>query len=229
MTEQNNTNNSTVYYTDVEEGTADESKDKSKVLFRKKFFILVGSFLAIAISVVIISIVLINVFNVNYVKVSGNSMQPTFSTNDGVFISTTDDDPQRDDLAVFVTPPSWMKYTGAEAPRYFVKRAVGIPGDQVEFSAEGVRVDGESAFLNDAGIIECDRETVSGTLDNDEYLLLGDNHNFSSDAYRLYCAGAGFDEVIVDREMVHYHGDQLFVIGGGWGWFESYSDVGQEQ
>lgn len=231
MNQENSEDNETVYYSDVEDGTADESNDGSKVYLRKKFLVGLAAFFGVAISVVIVSVILINVFNVNYIKVSGNSMQPTFSTNDGVFISTTDDDPQRNDITVFVTPPSWLEYTGnmITEPTFFVKRAIGVGGDAVEFSEQGVSVNGASVFSNDAGLIPCQRNAVSGVLDQDQYLLLGDNNNFSTDAYRLYCTGAEFDEVIVDREMIHYFGDEVLTIDGGWGWFESYSGTGQDQ
>lgn len=219
----------TVYYNDMEDGTADHSKDTSRASLRKRIIMLSAAFVATAALFFTISVVLINVFNVSYIKVSGNSMQPTFNTNDGVFITTTDDDPQRDDIVVFVTPQSWLDYAGDffNEPRYFVKRAVGVPGDEIQFSPKGVSVNGEQVFANDAGIISCERSMETGILADDAYLLLGDNNNFSTDAYRLYCVGAGISDVVVGREMIHYHGDDLFIIDGGWSWFEDEAELGQ--
>lgn len=184
--------------------------------------------IAVTVLFAVSTVLLTQFFNVNYIKVSGNSMQPTFNTSDGVFVSTTDESPQRDDVTVFVTPPEWMEYLGdsLSEPTFFVKRAVGIPGDTATFSSSGVEINGDPLFTNDASRVQCDRGPETYTLTEDEYLLLGDNHSFSTDAYRLYCAGADLETVIVGSEYIEFFGESFWVIDGGWEWFEKFSGTG---
>lgn len=113
-------------------------------------------------------------------SVSGSSMEPTLHHNDQLIldkISYRFSEPKRFDIIVF--PFKYAEKT------YYVKRIIGLPG-------ETVFIDGEGNIYINGEILEEDygKETINFaglagepiTLDEDEYFVLGDNRNNSSDS-----------------------------------------------
>ena len=112
--------------------------------------------------------------------VSGDSMLPTLKSGDHLLIdkwSYRIGKPQRFDVAVFS-----YQY---KPNTYYIKRIIGLPGETVRISAEGViYVNGNAlvehygnAAIEDGGLAA---NTV--TLGEDEYFVLGDNRNSSVDS-----------------------------------------------
>ena len=113
-------------------------------------------------------------------SVSGSSMEPTLSNNDQLIldkISYRFSEPKRFDIIVF--PFQYKENT------YYVKRVIGLPGETVQIDLEGnIYINGE--------ILEEDygREKINFpglavepiTLGDDEYFVMGDNRNNSSDS-----------------------------------------------
>lgn len=113
-------------------------------------------------------------------SVNGSSMEPTLYHNDQLIldkISYRFSEPQRFDIIVF--PFQYAEKT------YYVKRIIGLPGETVQIDLAGnIYINGE--------ILEEDygKETISYpglaaepiTLGEDEYFVLGDNRNNSSDS-----------------------------------------------
>src|SRR6185312_14983308 len=110
------------------------------------------------------------VFVQNY-QVDGPSMTPTLLNNEYILVNKVDYDlhtPQRGDVIVFKYP--------RDTSRDFVKRVIGIPGDTVTVSAEGVvTVDGvtlKEPYTNDLLNIYGPEKV---TLGAGQYFVLGDN------------------------------------------------------
>lgn len=112
-------------------------------------------------------------------RVSGESMQTTLHDGDNLIvdkISYRFRDPKRYEIIVF--PYAYEEKT------YYIKRIIGLPGEHVQVIDGYVYIDGEKLdehygkeVMNDPGIAQ--KEIVLG---EDEYFVLGDNRNHSSDS-----------------------------------------------
>jgi signal peptidase I len=104
-------------------------------------------------------------------------MEPNF--HDGQFLVVNKlvyllHPPERGDVIVFVPPNS-------EA-RDFIKRVIGLPGDRVQVLNGRVFINGES--LQEPYPLNAASYTFSSmTVPADEYFVLGDNRNNSSDSH----------------------------------------------
>ena len=110
----------------------------------------------------------------------GESMEPTLKSGDKVLINRLIYEvksPSYGDLIVF-------KPNGNQNAHYHIKRVVGKPGDTVTIKSGRVFVNGE--LLNET--VQTERMQDAGlaaepiTLGDDEYFVLGDNRNYSSDS-----------------------------------------------
>ncbi|MBO5054964.1 MAG: signal peptidase I [Lachnospiraceae bacterium] len=113
-------------------------------------------------------------------KVSGSSMEPTLSDGDNLIvdkISYRFSDPERFDIIVF--PFRYAEKT------FYIKRIIGLPGETVYIDEEGtIYIDGE-ILEEDYGkevITDPGRAYEPITLGEDEYFVMGDNRNNSSDS-----------------------------------------------
>lgn len=112
--------------------------------------------------------------------VSGSSMEPTLSDGDNLIvdkISYRFHDPQRFDIIVF--PFLYEKGT------YYIKRIIGLPGETVYIDENGViYIDGEVLEENYGRetILSAGRAAQPVQLGEDEYFVMGDNRNNSSDS-----------------------------------------------
>ena len=110
----------------------------------------------------------------------GESMEPTLKSGDRVLINR---------LVYEIKSPSYgvlivFKPNGNQNAHYHIKRVVGKPGDTVTIKSGRVFVNGEllnetvqTESMQDAGLAA---EPI--TLGDDEYFVLGDNRNYSSDS-----------------------------------------------
>ncbi|MBC8171949.1 MAG: signal peptidase I [Anaerolineae bacterium] len=121
---------------------------------------------------------LINLVSVRFI-VQGPSMEPTFHNDQFLIVSRASylfGEPQRGDIVVFHFP-------GNQEEDY-IKRLIGQPGDTVEFRAQQVYVNGEllpEPYINEpCSASNCPNEIYA--LGTDEYFLMGDNRNRSSDS-----------------------------------------------
>ena len=114
-------------------------------------------------------------------RVSGESMLPSLHNEDNLIvdkISYRFRDPKRYEIIVF--PYKYQEDT------YYIKRIIGLPGETVQVKDGAVYINGE--LLGEAyGIepIEDDKKGIAAepiTLGEDEYFVMGDNRNHSSDS-----------------------------------------------
>lgn len=113
-------------------------------------------------------------------QVSGSSMETTLSDGDNLIvdkISYRFHEPERFDIIVF--PFQYAQNT------YYIKRIIGLPGETVRIDEEG------NIYINDELLEESyGREVIAYAgraaeeiqLADDEYFVLGDNRNNSSDS-----------------------------------------------
>ena len=113
-------------------------------------------------------------------KVIGSSMSPTLTDGDNLIvdkISYRFHDPERFDIVVF--PFRYADKT------YYIKRIIGLPGETVYIDEEGtIYIDGEVLNENFGKEVIQDpgRAYEPVKLGPDEYFVLGDNRNNSSDS-----------------------------------------------
>lgn len=113
-------------------------------------------------------------------QVSGSSMEPKLSDQDNLIVDKFTyhfKDPERYDIIVFP-----FLY---EDDTYYIKRIIGLPGETVYIDREG------NIFINEELLEEgYGREIIKDpgrayepiTLGEDEYFVMGDNRNNSSDS-----------------------------------------------
>lgn len=135
-------------------------------------------------SIYLLVVLLITYLIVNFVgqrtEVVGSSMESTLSDGDNLIVDKITyrfKDPKRYDIIVF--PFRYEKDT------YFIKRIIGMPGETVRIDNDGV------IYINDKELTEffgkeiildpgiADKEI---TLGQDEYFVMGDNRNNSTDS-----------------------------------------------
>lgn len=111
--------------------------------------------------------------------VSGSSMENTLSDGDNLIVDKITyrfSDPQRFDIIVFP-----FRY---EDHVYYIKRIIGLPGETVQITDGDIYIDGEilqesygREVIKDSGLAA---EPI--VLGEDEYFVLGDNRNDSTDS-----------------------------------------------
>ena len=111
--------------------------------------------------------------------VSGESMENTLDDGDQLIVDKITyrfQDPER--FVIIVFPFHYKENT------YYIKRIIGLPGETVQIADGAIYIDGEvlqesygREVMQDPGIAA---EPI--TLGEDEYFVLGDNRNQSSDS-----------------------------------------------
>lgn len=113
-------------------------------------------------------------------RVIGSSMEPTLSDGDNLIVDKLSyrfNDPQRFDVIVF--PFRYAKKT------YYIKRIIGMPGETVFIDEDGtIYIDGEvlEESYGKEVIANPGRAYEPVVLGEDEYFVMGDNRNNSSDS-----------------------------------------------
>lgn len=112
--------------------------------------------------------------------VSGSSMVPTFENNQYLIvdqISYRFHEPERGDVIVFRFP--------LDTSKFFIKRVIGLPNEKVVIESGKVAIfdaDGNETDLNEPYLNNVSHDSMSVTLKADEYFVMGDNRNASSDS-----------------------------------------------
>lgn len=113
------------------------------------------------------------------------SMEPTIAINDRLFIEKISyrfNPPQRGDIIVFQAPQKALDAVNSATSDAYLKRIVGLPGETIEVKAGKVWVNGEMLHEN---YIKAPPAYTWGphVVPENEYLVLGDNRNGSSDGH----------------------------------------------
>lgn len=111
--------------------------------------------------------------------VSGSSMETTLSDGDNLIvdkISYRFNEPERFDIIVF-------PYKHAE-DTYYIKRIIGMPGETIQIKSGNIYINDE-LLVEDYGTERMEASGIAAEpllLAEDEYFVLGDNRNHSSDS-----------------------------------------------
>lgn len=109
------------------------------------------------------------------IRVEGISMEPNLHEGQFVIVNRLAyrwEIPERGDIVVFRFP--------LNPDRRFIKRIIGLPGDQVSIQSGMVLVN--DAPLNEPYLAVAPRYSGDWTVGGDEVFVLGDNRNNSSDS-----------------------------------------------
>ena len=158
-------------------------KLKSVIIAALRFFLDIIETIVLASAIFVI----IYLFLVQPHQINGNSMLPNFFNGEYLLTNKIGyrlHEPTRGDVIIFHAP------SGARCPQElqcdFVKRIIGLPGEIVEVASGTVSIDGSNLYeiyIPD----ESSTKTHSGDpltvkLGEDEYFVLGDNRDHSSDS-----------------------------------------------
>ncbi len=129
-------------------------------------------------------------------EVSGDSMETTLTDGDNLIVDKITyrfKDPQRFDIIVFP-----FQY---EESTYYIKRIIGLPGETVQIDEEGVIYINGEPLKESYGreVIRAEKRGVASepiTLLEDEYFVLGDNRNNSSDSRMQIVGNIHRDDII---------------------------------
>ncbi|PID84638.1 MAG: signal peptidase I [Chloroflexi bacterium] len=108
-------------------------------------------------------------------RIDGSSMNPTLQHGQYLIINNVSyyvDDPAPGDVIVFHHPTSDLN---------LIKRVIGVPGDEITINEGVVTVNG--VILDEPYIREAPRYSYTGVVPEDEFFVLGDNRNNSSDSH----------------------------------------------
>lgn len=147
-------------------------------------------------------------------QVNGQSMFPTF--HDGEYILTNLitlrlEPPKRGDVIVFIAP--------VDHEKDFIKRVIGLPGDTVMVSGGHVYVNGQ--LLDESAYLSPDVKTGPGAflgegvtikVPPNNYFVMGDNREFSSDSREW---GFVSKDKLIGKSMLVYWPPQRFKIVTG--------------
>lgn len=128
-----------------------------------------------------------------HTQVSGESMYPTLSDGDDLIVDKVTyrfADPRRFDIVVF--PFQYQKDT------YYIKRIIGLPGETVQISEGNIYINGR-LLQEDFGYEKIQNPGLASTLitlGQDEYFVLGDNRNNSTDSREPSVGNVTRDQII---------------------------------
>lgn len=123
------------------------------------------------------------VFFMSPFNIQGDSMEPTFSSGDTIMfegLSYMVEEPMRGDIAVF--------YGTDESDKIFVKRIIGLPGDEVVIRERVVYINGEELQESYIGQISTgdlsmrEYDGITYQVPDGKYFMLGDNRRNSFDS-----------------------------------------------
>lgn len=127
-------------------------------------------------------------------QVSGSSMEPQLRHEDNLIVDKITyrfREPERYDIIVF--PFEYENNT------FYIKRIIGLPGETVQIDRDGnIYIDGEilKEGYGKEVIQEPGRAYEPITLGADEYFVLGDNRNNSSDSRDMSVGNIKRDKII---------------------------------
>src|SRR3989344_5828442 len=156
-----------------------------------------GGVLKIFIITILIAIC-IRIFVAQPFVVNGESMVPTFEHGDYLIVDELSyrfTEPKRGEVIVFRFPQNPSKF--------FIKRIVGLPNETLEIKNNSVTVthDGKTLILNEEYIKNYITQDKAVILGDNEYFVMGDNRDQSSDS-RMW--GPVNEELVIGRVLFRF-------------------------
>ena len=166
-----------------------------------------------AVTVAIILAIMVRAIFLTPIVVDGASMNPTLHNKDRMLV-TKIGEPKRFDIVVFHAPDG----------RDYIKRVIGLPGDQIEYKNDILYINGkayEEPYLeqykektNEGTLTDSFtlKETAVGreTVPKGHLFVLGDNRQHSTDSREI--GAVPLDKVIGKTKIVYYPFKEMKII-----------------
>ena len=107
----------------------------------------------------------------NYMSISGNSMYPTLKDKQVVRISKAKEI-NRFDIVIAKKHDNYL----------IVKRVIGLPNEKIEYKNNHLYINDEPVTEDFIDLYTVKTEDFTYVLEEDEYFLLGDNREYSTDS-----------------------------------------------
>ena len=117
---------------------------------------------------------ILNIFFIRIVKIVGVSMEPTYREGDIVCVNRLDKSPEKGDIVVF-----------KKGKKSIIKRVIAVPGDTISISDSSVYINGikiNENYIKEDVFYGMILKYNSLELGEDEYFVMGDNRNNSTDS-----------------------------------------------
>lgn len=115
--------------------------------------------------------------------VPSESMLPTLKVSDRIFVrKAADDRPKTGDIVVFRIPKEAATLLRTSPDTLFVKRIIGLPGQQVQVSAGQVWIN-QQPLAEPYGPMPVSYEWGPAIIPKNTYFVLGDNRDASADSH----------------------------------------------
>ena len=157
-------------------------------------------FKTIIIAFVIMLLLNLFVFNISIVK--GESMQPTLTEQNRLFINKIIyefERPQRQDVVVLHDPSN-----GPDRKEFLVKRVIGIPGDLIEIRDHVLYVNGEPQQESYTDTVIEDPDFGPIKLQEDHYFVMGDNRHAGMSKDSRSFGSVTVDQIVGKAEFIFW-------------------------
>ncbi len=175
-----------------------------------------SSFIGEAIRFALITLVIvlpIRFFIAEPFIVSGSSMEPTFENGQYLIVDRLSyrlREPERGEVVVFRYP--------FDQSKHFIKRIIGLPGETVILDGKSIIIKNKAhpgGFAVDQSYArENGRNELTSILEDNEYFVMGDNRQFSSDSRlwgplpKQYLVGRVYVRLLPVRHAALLPGDE---------------------
>ncbi len=147
---------------------------------KKGFWSSVGELVRFALLAAVI-VLPVRMFIAQPFIVSGSSMFPTFMDGEYLIVDELSyhlGNPKRDEVVIFKYPNDTKKY--------FIKRIIGLPNETVQIRGSAVTIinkeNPKGFVLTEPYVKNTSENSMTFELGDDEYFVMGDNRNASSDS-----------------------------------------------
>ena len=155
--------------------------------------------------------VTVNIITARF-RIEGDSMLNSFKDGQYIIVNRLAykfHAPERGDVVVFIpsvstTTTFWENILGRPGQTDYIKRVVATPGDIVEITSGKLYVNGmmqSEPYLREPMMVT---DTQQWQLEADQYLVLGDNRNFSKDSRTLNIGPVTIQQILGKVSIVYF-------------------------
>ena len=155
--------------------------------------------------------VTVNIITARF-RIEGDSMLNSFKDGQYIIVNRLAykfHAPERGDVVVFIpsvstTTTFWENILGRPGQTDYIKRVVATPGDIVESTSGKLYVNGmmqSEPYLREPMMVTATQQWL---LEADQYLVLGDNRNFSKDSRTLNIGPVTIQQILGKGSIVYF-------------------------
>ncbi|MCE5196492.1 MAG: signal peptidase I [Negativicutes bacterium] len=127
----------------------------------------------VALLIAAVAALLFRIYVAEFLRADGSTMRPTLESGERI-ISLKMGEAARGDIIVFQLP--------ADPRRYFVKRVVGLPGEEISIAGGQVYINGTLLPETYLGSVSSEQTMAALIIPEDHYFVMGDNRAVSLDS-----------------------------------------------